>query len=510
MRTVALLGFVAIAFGMGSYVATRDSSQDLTWFHLANLAGGSLAVLVAGVSSLGQLRAAAQPGLRAVLGRGLLGVLLALAVAIGLERLAVWSDLRFDLTFERQYELSEATLRGLAEAEDDVEVTLFYDPDDNRVRSTRLLLRVLASSGRVEVTEKNLREDPEAADRYGVDSSNSLVVAMGERFEVVGRPTEGSFYEALYRLRSLESGLLYVARGSGEGDIERSGPTGFSGLAQALLTEGYRIRGFVPAQGLPIPQDVQAVLWLAPQRRLPEAGLEALRAYLTGGGRLVAFLEPGVQSGLEEVLAEWGILSRDTVLIDPASGRVDGDAPGVNPLAYLYESHPIAHGLDESRMTFFRGARSFELRKRQPGDRLSRVVLASPRSWLSEETDVLTARAAPTPPPDARFDYHPLVVAGQFDRGDVETRIVAFGDSDFATNRNLRTLFNLDVALNAVHWAVAREPAIKNLPKGAVGGATQFALPIQNTLTRFYGVGLLLPELLLMAAAFMWLRTRSA
>jgi hypothetical protein len=182
----------------------------------------------------------------------------------------------------------------------------------------------------------------------------------------------------------------------------------------------------------------------------------------------------------------------------------------VNPLAYLYESHPIAHGLDESRMTFFRGARSFELRKPEPGDRLSRVVLASPRSWLSDEPRVLETSVAPSPPPDARFDYHPLVVAGQFDRGDVETRIVAFGDADFAANRNLRTLFNLDVALNAVHWAVAREPAIKSLPKGAVAGAAQFALPIQNTLTRFYGVGLLLPELLLMAAAFMWLRTRSA
>ncbi len=510
MRTLALLGLVAIAFGMGSYVATRDSTQDLTWFHLANLAGGALALAVAGLASLGRLRAAAQPGLRAVLGRGLVAVLVALAVAVGLERAARWSDLRFDLTFERQYELSEAVLRGLAETEDEVEVTLFYDPDDNRVRSTRLLLRVLESTGQVRVDEQNLREGPEDADRFGVTSSNSLVVALGSRFETVGRPTEGTFYEALYRLRSLESGLLYVARGSGEGDIERTGPTGFSGLAQALLTEGYRIRGFVPAQGLPIPDEVRAVLWLAPRRRLPEAGLESLRAYLARGGRLVAFLEPGVQSGLEEVLADWGIHSRDAVLVDPASGRVDGDAPGVNPLAYLYGAHPIAHGLDESRMTFFRGVRSFEVRKPQVEDKLRRVVMASPRSWLSDEPGVLRTRTAPRPPPDARFDYHPIVVAGLFPREAGETRIVAFGDIDFAANRNLRTLFNLDVALNAVHWAVAREPAIKSLPKGAVAGATQLPLPIQNTLTRFYGVGLVLPELLLMGAAFMWLRTRSA
>jgi hypothetical protein len=44
----------------------------------------------------------------------------------------------------------------------------------------------------------------------------------------------------------------------------------------------------------------------------------------------------------------------------------------------------------------------------------------------------------------------------------------------------------------------------------AVSGKMQFPIPLQNTFTRFQSLGLLLPELLLVVAALVWARTRSA
>ena len=38
----------------------------------------------------------------------------------------------------------------------------------------------------------------------------------------------------------------------------------------------------------------------------------------------------------------------------------------------------------------------------------------------------------------------------------------------------------------------------------------QFPLPIQSTLSTFHGVGLLVPELLLLAGGLVWLRRRLA
>ena len=75
---------------------------------------------------------------------------------------------------------------------------------------------------------------------------------------------------------------------------------------------------------------------------------------------------------------------------------------------------------------------------------------------------------------------HPLVVAGRYPRESGEIRIVAFGDSDFASNRYLRTLYNLDLVLNAVHWAIEREPEITVRPK--IRDTVQFPIPVENTL----------------------------
>jgi hypothetical protein len=59
-----------------------------------------------------------------------------------------------------------------------------------------------------------------------------------------------------------------------------------------------------------------------------------------------------------------------------------------------------------------------------------------------------------------------------------------------------------------VHWALQREPQIALRPK--VRDTVQFPLPVQDSLQMLYGVGLLLPEVLLIVGGTLWLRRRSA
>jgi hypothetical protein len=504
MRELALAGAVAVAFGLGSYWATDHFGS----FSALNLAGGALALLASLALGARRLGAAGGPQARPLLARGLGLVLAALLVAIGAERLAERADWRLDWTLERSFELSEATRRALGDLPGPLDALLFYDPLDPRKRRTRLLLEQLTHHGPVAIHEYELERFPELEDRYEVGSSNTVVLSLGERFETVERPTEGALYEALYRLRGLEAGSLALLAGAGEGDPQRGDELGFSGLAVALQTEGYAVRQLVSAALREVPDDVDAVLALAPRRRLTDGALAALERHLERGGALLAFLEPGAESGLEAILAAWGLASPPGVVVDPASAALDDNADGVGILAHHYESHPVTRGLDRNRMTFFPGARSFTLRKPEPGDEVRRLVLASPRSWLSGDLGLLERRGALPEPGDARLDYHPLVVAGRFPRGGVETRIVAFGDSDFASNHWLRTLYNLDLALNAVHWSVQREAEIVLRPK--IRSTVQFPMPVENTLRALYGVGLLVPELLLIAGAVVWLRSRSA
>ena len=514
MRELLGIGVIALAFGILASFASKEPG----WFALANFGIGGAALVLGLLRALVRARHASAPAFRRPLVAGAARVLLALVAAVAFERAVAWLGVRLDWSFERKYEPAPATLDALRElcAQGGVEATLFRDDFDPRKRSTRLLLQTLAERSCLAFQERRLGDRPEEEDRYGVGTSNTVIVRQvadgrPEASELVERPTEGTLYEAFSFLAAREGGVLWVARGAGEGDFESGSPTGYSGYAAALATEGYALHQFVAPATLEIPDDVAAVLWMAPQRTIPAEALDALGRYLERGGRLVAWLEPGSATGLEELLARWGIEPAGGVVVDPASAPIDGCVPGLCPLVYTYAtSHPVARGLDPTRMTFFRGARTFRLRKAELEDRLEPVALASPSSWVDPELGVLARRTPPERPPEQTPDYHPLVVAGRYERGGHEVRIVVFGNSSLASNHDLRALYNLDLVVNAVHWAAAREPAITLRPKVAVSGRMQFPIPIQNTFTRFQSLGLLLPELLLIAGALVWVRTRSA
>ncbi len=514
MRELLGIGVIALAFG----ALASFASEEPGWFAVANFAIGGAALAVGSLQALLRARQASAPAFRRPLALGVARIALALLAAVAFERAVAALDVQIDWSFERKFEPAPATLDVLQElcAEGEVEGLLFRDDFDPRKRSTRILLQTLARRSCLRFAEHRLGDALELEDRFGVGTSNTVIVRFlpagrPEAGELIERPTEGTLYEALALIRNRQGGQLWIATGTGEGNLESGRDNGYSGLAAALAAEGYALHQFVSPAVSEIPDEVDAVLWIAPERALPEEALGALDRYLARGGRLVAWLEPGSETGLEGLLARWGIEPTGGVVVDPASATIDGCVPGLCPLVYAYAtSHPVARGLDSTRMTFFRGARSFRLRKPNVDDRLDQVALASPRSWIDPDLGVLTRGRAPERPDGVRGDYHPLVVAGRYERNGRETRIVAFGDAHLASNHDLRAVYNLDLSVNAVHWATSREADISQRPKVAVSGSMQFALPLQNTFTRFQGIGLLLPELLLILGAIVWVRTRSA
>jgi len=250
------------------------------------------------------------------------------------------------------------------------------------------------------------------------------------------------------------------------------------------------------------------VLLVGPQRAFRDPSLAALERFLARGGRLAALLEPGVETGVEALLGRWGMALPDALVVDPASGPIEGDPAGVNPIVFQFGDHPATRGLGATRMVFLRRARPvLPERKPAPDDELRALAYSSRRAWLLPNPAALPPGAAPERPADAVEDYVPLAAAGRYPREAGETRIVAIGDADFASNRSFRALYNADFALNAIHWAAAREPEITLRPKTIT--ADQFPLTPQQSLRMLYGVGLLVPELCLAAAALTWVRRRS-
>ena len=504
--SLALVGLILMAFGW----ASQQVLGAQTPFALGQWLAGAGALTAAGLSALIRAGRHSQPGLRGPMLRTLARGAGACLVAAALYALSTHSETRLDMTLEKQFSLAEATLQALGELPEPMTLTLYTLPGDPRIRRTGLLLDALARHGEVVVRTRDLNQYPEDEDRFGIGSSNSVVAELGEDWALVQRPGEGSLYEAIAGLLPQGERILYTAVGAGEGDLAQEGGDGFSGLGAALRNAGYTVRPLPLAVADAIPEDASGLLVIAPRRSLPDAALAAVERYLDGGGALVAFLEPGETNGIEAVLSRYGLESPDRFVVDPSSHPLEGETAGLSPVVSAYATHPATHGLGPNRMTFFRRARAFELRKTRPGDRLQAVALTSPDAWTDPRAGALPPDALPEPPDDANPGYQALVALAEVERGEAPARIAAFGDADVASNRYLRALYNLDLVLNTIHWALEREPAIALHPKHGGRQVNQFPVPLERSLRSFYGAGLLVPELLLIVGGLVWLRQRSA
>jgi len=503
-RQALLVGFIALAFGLGSYRLQAEWSA----FSILHIAVGLAAITLGifrGLRGWRRVRAAAR---LETVWRAAGIVVLVCAGAVLAERLSERSGVIFDLTFEGKYEVAPATHEAMARLSAPVHFHLYHDPSDPRIRRTRILLEQIVRDHDAEVDVRLIDDYPAEEDRFGIGSSNTVIVQVGPRWERVERPTEGALFEAVSRLGRRGQANLYITIGTGEGDISHGGDTGFSGFAVALQTEGFEVRQLPSAVMSEIPEDADAVIVIGPARQMRNEALDALERYLDRGGNLVAFTDPGAGSGLETLLSDFGMASPDAVVVDPTSDPVDGGIAGLSPIAFNYASHPVTRGLGKNRNTVFRRSRAFTLHKPRPEDILKAVVFTSAYAWLHPGPLPAGLRQTPTRPADIAPGYESLVVTGRYERSGGEARIVAFGDTEVASNRYLRALYNLDLVMNAVHWAVDREDRITLRPKSS--GLIQFPVPIANSMKAFYGVGLLIPEILLIAGGLVWLRQRQS
>lgn len=502
MRVLTLIGFIALAFGLGARYATGEFGL----FSQINLGLGALLLLGAGVHSLASMGRTTHSAGRRILIRHFFAIWGALALGVAMERGFALRATRFDLTPMRDFELSPATLAALKNLPSEVDVTLFYALGDPRIARTRLLLNTFAQHGPLRIHERDMNQAGDEMEHFELASSNSVALEIGARFETTTYPTEGTLLEALLALSTVRDHSIYIAAGDGEYDFKSTDSNnGFSGLAVALQNEGFRLRELVMASITEIPHDAALVIFASPQRTLRDTSVQALREYLARGGRLLVLQDPGYTSGLEPLLREYGIELPDGIILDPASGAVQGTTAGSNPIVALYAQHPATQGLNSRTSTLFSVARPvLATRKPDAGDSLAPLVFASTRAWVTDQFATVRLGRTPEIPVGETPGGHALAVAGSYPRESGDIRIAVFGDSDFASNQYLRALYNLDLILNTVHWLTATESRITLRPKEIT--PRQNPLTPQDTLKMFYGVGMLLPEILLACAAIAWSR----
>jgi hypothetical protein len=389
-------------------------------------------------------------------------VLIVVAVALALG-VSIKVRHRWDFSERRDNVLAPQTLEVLTGLESDVEIYPLFTVDHHQREDYWYLLQLyrdaspkvsvefidpVSRPGRI--ASLGLAPEQESARRDGM-----TVVVQGENRRMFDGVTEESVTNAIMDVSTTAPRVVGFIRGYGERN-PASGETdaGYGKLAVELLQEYYQLTDVVLSDG--IPPEITVLMLAGPRMAIPEQDLARLAAWLEDGGRLLALMDPGSDTGINRALERWGLRVMAEPVIEPKMNLFKD--PNFVKVSN-YTGHAIVEGFGRNFPSVFPVVgRIVDF---EPGDPLvfheGLVLSTIVSSTMNEGVSV-----------DGPFN---LAAAswrrGEGDQSGKETRIVAVADSDFASNQYLYFVANRNLVLNCIGW-LSREASLVSLRRGAL------------------------------------------
>jgi ABC-type uncharacterized transport system involved in gliding motility auxiliary subunit len=410
---------------------------------------------------------------------------------------------RFDLTAGRLHSLSPQSIQIVQALEDEVEIVGLYPSGQGREDFERWLDEYRAHTDRIRYRSIDPIRQPGEADQLGWESyGGGLVVRLGARSQQVRTPDEQDITSALLKV-SREAKTIYFTSGHNEPSL-----TGFDGAdygrVAALLEENnYLVQALNLATADAVPENAALVVVAGPKTPLLADEVTRLRAYLEGGGKALLLIDPGLETGINDVLAPWETRTESMLVVD-VQRSLSGDP--LTPVIDRYGFHQITKDLPMVALPVAAPIVGPEADEPvDPADPVSApftpLARTSEQSWADgsvEEGEELGY--------DEGLDLPgPVTLIATI--ADEETRIVIVGDSDFVANDVLSQIENgRYLMLNAVNWLAEEEELIAIGPKTNVPRSIRLTAIQEGAVC--FGTLILIPAAIVVAGVAVWLKRR--
>ncbi|GAB6063324.1 GldG family protein [Deferrisoma palaeochoriense] len=429
-----------------------------------------------------------------------------LGILVIVNVLGIRHNAKWDVTANKLYTLSDQTLKVLRELDKDVTVTAFFsDGSEDRARIKDLLDRYADETPHLKVSYVDPDKNPALAHQYGIRQYGTTVFEAGSNTHRITEVSEEALTNALVKVTREGKKTVYFLAGHGEHSINDTQRTGYSEAKKALEDQGFAVKELLLLKEGEIPKDCDVLVIAGPTKPFLDKEVEAVRSYLESGGKVLALLDPQVETGLEPVLEAWGAVLHDDVVIDTMSRLFGGSY--TTPIVTEYPPHEITR--DFQLATFLPMARSLDKAKSLPeGVRFSPIARTSNQAW--GETDLSNPSASFDPTQDVRG---PLTLAALFEKtqgeGDAKTeaQLLLVGDSDFVDNTYFNFSGNGDLFQNMVSYLAKEEDLISIRPKDTK--PQPLVLSRAQAATLFYASVIVGPAILVLAGLGIWWRRRN-
>lgn len=450
---LGLIGAALVVAGGLAYLLNPESGS----FGLFNLGLGAL--LVAGAGLL-------NPDLFRLYGRWLnafWGGIMVFGIVAMVNFLGNRYPERVDLTEGQLHSISDLTVETLKGLDQDVQALAFMEGGENS--ELELLLAELETVGsRFSFEFIDPDRDPGRTEAYGIRRYNTLVMESGEKQQQVTELKEREIVNALLKLTRDRQDKIYLTVGHGERRPNNE-PQGLGLLVTRLGEIDYAVGDslFLARAGA-VPEDCAVLVIAGPRTPFFAVEVDAIRTYMQQGGAVLLLLDPLYESGLAELLNEFGVTLGDDFVIDTSGiGSLFG-LDFTTPVSVSYGDHPVTKK-HRGIMTFFQLVRSVQFAA-GAGREATALVLTSEAGWAETDLGVLASEGDHTVKLDEGVDQPgPITLAVAVQSVETGGRLVVFGDSDFATNQYFGHQGNGDLALNALSWLAEDEGLISIRPR---------------------------------------------
>ena len=449
---------------------------------------------------------------------------------------------RFDVTSSGKFTLAPQTINTLKNLKAPVEALAFF-PELSNFQGERERVRYLLEEYRFFNKDFSFRfVDPETkpaiARKYHVRQNGTIVFISGEKQKPIVQVTEQVFTGALLEVMGIKSKKIYFLSGHGEKDPNNQGAKGYSLVKFGLIRDLYQVKNLNLIQSKDVPADCAVLVIAGAVNALPHEERDAIRRFLRNYGKLLLLTDPEPPIEIQQILSDWGIKINEGRVLDGKAYAV----PDKRTPAVYRDNYPPIIITRELETTYFPEATTIDLtrelkrvvkaakvgKEKQPEWPLTAIqhknmvvfpaLLTTNISWLEKTSDAKTDESG-APIEVENREEGPLVIGTMLlassnligekattEAGDKLTRIIAIGDSDFATNTHVRNGGNGDLFLNSISWLAEEEQLIDIRPK-QYSFRRLVISQNANRFIRFSSLGLL-PMLVLILGGAIWWKNR--
>src|SRR5438105_1655689 len=422
----------------------------------------------------------------------LVSSLTVLALVLMVNYLAARHFTRLYVSKGAQLQLSPLTLQVLASLTNDVEVIVYFDKQDPLYDSVWGLLKEYSlRNNRIKLRTVDYERDPGTANAikatYQLSSDKDVVifdcnkrakfVPQGELSELDIQPLvsgqskevrrthfkgELMFTSAILNVSSPRSVKAYFLTGHGEHSItDHESQMGYSKFAEVLKQNNIEPTRLSLLGTNEIPLGNLLIL-AGPTELLPELELNKIDQYLKNGGRMLALFNvlsiyKNKNTGLERVLADWGIEIGRNIVRDKSNSGTGSDIATSG-----FGNHPIVNAIfkAEGRLHMVEPRSIRKMSGRAVADAPNVTELA----FTGPDGTVLTDIRGNEIYEHANDLRTNVSLAVAVEKGKIKnvsadrgtTRIVVLGDSVLWGNNMIESLSNRDFAFLAVNWLLDR------------------------------------------------------